>query len=205
MSKRTISDVVDADTSSPSSSQPPSKRRRASPPPHERVLPYLTPDSSIPTKPTTFQRPLPLLTFSYTPERVLEFTDSALRYFVEPPPNADLNYGYDRWIQRPEERGRLDGLLKGWLKASEGKGRVEGVGAVLWRGVMTKYVFVFVHTVRRPDPLGERILTSVYEETDSLELNVMKVKGIMYLEEHLSDAALRDKCVYSRRKRCALN
>jgi RAT1-interacting protein len=78
-----------------------------------------------------------LVTFSYTPEHILEFTDSALRYFVDPPPGADLNFGYERWVRRPEERGRLDSLLKAWAATGGGRG---GVGVVAWRGIMTKSV-----------------------------------------------------------------
>ncbi|KAF8910602.1 hypothetical protein CPB84DRAFT_1764102, partial [Gymnopilus junonius] len=39
-----------------------------------------------------------LTTFSYTPEHVQEFTDSALRYYVDPPPGANLSYGFERWV-----------------------------------------------------------------------------------------------------------
>ena len=98
-------------------------------------LSYIT--SSVSTPP--FQQPLPLLTFSYTPTRTLEFTDSALRYFVEPSRGADLNYGVERWIRRPEERGRIDGLLKAWGRIRS-RGGIGEVGVVTWRGVMTKYV-----------------------------------------------------------------
>lgn len=100
-------------------------------------LSYPTPSSPATTP--QFQQPLPLLTFSYTPTRTLEFTDSALRYFVDPPRGADLNFGVERWIRRPEERGRLDGLLKAWEKVTSAGG-VRDVGVVTWRGVMTKYV-----------------------------------------------------------------
>ena len=94
-----------------------------------------------------FQQPSPLLTFSYTSARKLEFTDSALRYYVPPPNGADLRYGYERWVKRPEEKGRIDGLLKAILKVHErmernevgsGSPWLENVGVVAWRGVMTK-------------------------------------------------------------------
>lgn len=38
-----------------------------------------------------------------------------------------------------------------------------------------------------------RILTAPYEDRDGWELNVMSVNGTLYLEEHLSEAKLRDK------------
>jgi len=93
-----------------------------------------------------FQLPQQLLTFSYTPEHVLEFTDSALRYFVHPPNGADLRYGYERWVKRPEEKGRIDNLLRAVSRTRQkmSSGNVSGsdwlktIGVVSWRGVMTK-------------------------------------------------------------------
>jgi RAT1-interacting protein len=132
--KRDISSLLGDDWHS----QPPTKIPRLHSPSPSKFqsyqLSYITP-SSVPTPP--FQQPLPLLTFSYTPTRTLEFTDSALRYFVEPSRGADLNYGVERWIRRPEERGRIDGLLKAWGRVRS-QGRIGEVGVVTWRGVMTK-------------------------------------------------------------------
>jgi len=36
-------------------------------------------------------------------------------------------------------------------------------------------------------------MTSPYEERDGLELNVMFVNGVMYFEEHTSEARLKEK------------
>ncbi|KAG2033307.1 RAI1 like PD-XK nuclease-domain-containing protein [Suillus americanus] len=126
--------------------------------------------------PPAFQRPSQLLTFSYSPSRVLQFDDSALRYFVNPPHGADLNYGYENWTRRPEERGRIDGLLSAWSRFKKSlNGQNPEIGVISWRGVITK------------------ILTAPYEERDVWELNVMCVNGTMYFEEHLSDAKLKEK------------
>lgn len=91
--------------------------------------------------PVPFQQPTPLTTFSYDSKRELRFDDSALRYYVDPPNGADLRHGYERWVKRPEEKGRLDGLLKAWLKVRSGfpDGFMNG-GVIAWRGVMTRYV-----------------------------------------------------------------
>ncbi|KAG1830626.1 hypothetical protein EV424DRAFT_1375660 [Suillus variegatus] len=113
-----------------------------------------------------FQRPSQLITFSYSPSRVLQFDDSALRYFVSPPHGADLNHGYKNWTRRPEERGRIDGLLSAWSR--------------------------FKTNLNGKIPRLE-ILTAPYEERDAWELNVMCVDGTMYFEEHLSDARLKEK------------
>ncbi|KAF8839526.1 RAI1-domain-containing protein [Paxillus ammoniavirescens] len=139
--------------------------------------------SHAPSKPPPFQQPTQLVTFSYTPDHVLEFNDSALRYFVDPPHGADLGYRYDRWIRRPDERGRLDALLMAWSRfkksLSEGnpssQSKPPDVSVMSWRGIMTK------------------ILIAPYEERDGWELNVMRVGETFYLEEHLTDAKLQEK------------
>jgi len=100
------------------------------------------PNTSRPTsKQTPFQQPTQILSFSYTPARTLEFTDSALRYFVEPPLGAKLAYGYERWARKPDSRGRIDGLLQAFSKAKDMSGvPLQDVSVVAWRGVMTRYV-----------------------------------------------------------------
>ncbi|PBK75857.1 RAI1-domain-containing protein [Armillaria solidipes] len=126
--------------------------------------------------PTPFQKPMPIISFSYTPSRTLEFNDLALRYFVDPPIGAQLSYGYDKWIRRPEEKGRIDGLLKALSRVkSNGKVALDDVAVVSWRGVMT------------------RILTAPYEDRDGWELNVMCINGTMYFEEHISNQKLSEK------------
>ncbi|KAH9915689.1 RAI1 like PD-XK nuclease-domain-containing protein [Fomitopsis serialis] len=180
-SKRKVSDAIGEEDARERSA----KRREVTQADTEHPIHKLSyPSTSAPARTVPFQQPAPLLTFSYTSVRELEFTDSALRYYVPPPNGAELRYGYERWVKRPEERGRLDGLLRAVSKMRErmdrseaGSGRrwLDGVGVVAWRGVMTK------------------ILTAPYEERDGWEMNVMDVGGTLYLEEHLSDAKLKDK------------
>ena|ERR1700728_1720113 len=116
-------------------------------------LRYPSISSQSPTRPTPFQKPVPLLTFSYNSSRVQEFTDSALRYFTQPPPNAKLNYGYDRWIRRPEQKGRLDELVTAWDRLRRSTGtecagiRGMDVGLITWRGVMTRYAGWLVYRI----------------------------------------------------------
>lgn len=105
------------------------------------TLAFPPPTTLATTHPPAFQQPLPLLTFSYTPAHVLEFSDAAMRYFVDPPRGADLNYGYERWVRRPDERGRLDSLLRAYARVRERPPAEAGsvdAGVVCWRGVMTK-------------------------------------------------------------------
>ncbi|SJL09830.1 uncharacterized protein ARMOST_13211 [Armillaria ostoyae] len=146
--------------------------------------------------PTPFQKPMPIISFSYTPSRTLEFNDLALRYFVDPPIGAQLSYGYDNWIRRPEEKGRIDGLLKALSRVkSNGKVALDDVAVVSWRGVMTRYI-----ASRPPSPSYRlisfsRILTAPYEDRDGWELNVMCINGTMYFEEHISNQKLSEKSV----------
>ncbi|KAK7682652.1 hypothetical protein QCA50_014452 [Cerrena zonata] len=145
-------------------------------------LSYPSPSEPIKTS-VPFQQPSSLLTFSYTPKHELVFNDSALRYYVQPPQGADLNYGYDRWIRRPDERGRIDNLLHAVSKARsrmdanghDGKAWLSSIGIISWRGVITK------------------IFTAPYEERDAWELNVMFRNGTLYFEEHLSEDRLVEK------------
>ncbi|KAJ7678982.1 RAI1-domain-containing protein [Mycena polygramma] len=176
MSKRNLSQLLnggDDDDARPTTKQ---RRRSHSPPAAPRTLDYPTLPAAPGPSPA-FQQPTQIISFSYTPAHVLEFTDSALRFLAAPPPRAQLAHGYDRWVRRPETRPRIDGLLRA-LSAARAKHHpalASGVGAVAWRGVLT------------------RILTAPYEERDGWALNVMCVDGILYFEEHLDDARLREK------------
>ncbi|KAI1788942.1 RAI1-domain-containing protein [Ganoderma leucocontextum] len=176
---------------SPEQSERPAKRVEteaglsASPEARQTTLAYPSTKPSQPTRSVPFQQPTGLLTFSYTPRRVLEFDNSALRYHIDPPPGADLRYGYERWTKRPEERGRLDGLLKAVERVMQkadtsmgpgsGKTWLRDIALVTWRGVMTK------------------ILTAPYEDRDGCVLNAMFVNGTLYLEEHTTEAKLAEK------------
>ncbi|KDR76133.1 hypothetical protein GALMADRAFT_462464 [Galerina marginata CBS 339.88] len=140
-------------------------------------LSYPDPSNSKP-KAIPFQQPSQLISFSYTPEHVQEFTDSALRYYVDPPLGSNLSYGYDRWVRKPDQRGRIDALLKAISNIKHDPKRGVGlpeIGVVSWRGVMTK------------------ILTAPYENRDGWELNVMSLNGTLYLEEHLTEDRLSEK------------
>ncbi|KAF9446833.1 RAI1-domain-containing protein [Macrolepiota fuliginosa MF-IS2] len=146
----------------------------------QRQLSY--PDTTTPLPrsvvPPPFQQPTQLMTFSYSEERELVFDDSALRYYVEPPRGAKLDYGYGQWVKQVEERGRIDSLLRALSRVRGDptrQGAVKELGVVSWRGVMTK------------------ILTAPYEERDGWELNVMNVNGTLYFEEYVSDTRVQEK------------
>lgn len=144
MSKRRLSSPPESEERSPKRLQ----SEEGPVAPTHTVVPYPSTDSSQSLRPVPFQQPTGLLTFSYTPKRVLEFNDSALRFYIDPPRGADLRYGYERWIKRPEERTRLDGLLRAVervmqktdqsLEPGSGKKWLKDISLVTWRGVMTK-------------------------------------------------------------------
>ncbi|KAG5636955.1 hypothetical protein H0H81_006303 [Sphagnurus paluster] len=210
MSKRSLSSYTnDGDGhgtdahSTGESSQPPRRPRldyddsAITPSSSTRAQTLTFPNISKPaSKPTPFQQPTQILSFSYTPSRTLEFSDSALRYFVEPPLGANLGYGYEQWIRKPDERGRIDGLLQAFSKAKGLPGvALHDVGVVAWRGVMTRYADSSQVYDALADALFDRvrILTSPYEEREGWDLNVMFVNGTMYFEEHLSEERLKEK------------
>ncbi|KAF9068988.1 hypothetical protein BDP27DRAFT_1326246, partial [Rhodocollybia butyracea] len=146
------------------------------------ILPYPSLKAPQPPKPTPFQKPAPLTTFSYDASHQLHFDDSALRYYIPPPlptPQSrpgnnsshysadlgvDLGYGYERWIRRPEERSRIDSLLRA---VERKKMKLSDVGVVAWRGVITR--------------------------CETWDMNVMLVNGTLYLEEHRSEEMIIEK------------
>jgi RAT1-interacting protein len=135
--KRAISNV---DLNQPLARRQPRLDHSLSPPPHvSSTLPYPSTSQSA-SRAVPFQRPLPLISFSYTNGHKLEFSDAAMRYYVNPPPGADLGHGYERWIRRPEERGRLDGLLRAISEIRRRGTSDPVINIVSWRGVMTKCV-----------------------------------------------------------------
>ncbi|KAF8582448.1 RAI1-domain-containing protein [Ramaria rubella] len=175
MSKRSIIAVLDG--------RDESDTRSVKPRTDNSIL-LLNSTQAAPSRPPPFQQPYQLLSFSYTslpsPQdasqriRSLEWNNSSMKYFISPPKSANLAYGYERWIKRPEEKGRLDGLLEACLR-SECEGERRRAGVIAWRGVITK------------------ILTAPYEDCDGWDLNVMCVDETLYLEEHLSEEKLREK------------
>ena len=105
-------------------------------PPQPAHLPF--PDTSrAPSAQIQLQQPVQLTSFSYNSAHELEFNDSALRYYVDPPPGARLDYGFHRWPTKIETRPRIDTLLKAYSRVRNEYAMGE-IGLVSWRGVMTK-------------------------------------------------------------------
>jgi hypothetical protein len=126
---------------------PPQRPRRSPPsgsPPAQRPTRSLQlPQQDASPHSVPFQKPSIVTTFSYTPDRELAFDHSALKYFVQPPLRADLGYRYDRWAKKPEEKGRLDNLLRAVARSGAVQSPSPFAGVVSWRGVMCKYATLF--------------------------------------------------------------
>ncbi|CAE6448598.1 unnamed protein product [Rhizoctonia solani] len=140
-----------------------------------RASQYTLPLETSPKDPSpAFGQPQQLTCFSYSPNRELRFDTSALKYYVPAPINADLGYRYEHWIKRPEERGRIDSLLRA-IEQEHVVGERKKGAFISWRGVMTK------------------LLTAPSENRDPVNLNLMFLDGCIYAEEHTTDAALAEK------------
>ncbi len=92
-------------------------------------------------QPPPFETRTSIISFSYDATRTIQWDSSALRYYVKPPPKADLSYGYDRFILH-EDKGRIDTLLEAFQRAKNERGTDLSNGVVSWRGVITKYVAI---------------------------------------------------------------
>ncbi|KAG9128077.1 decapping endonuclease targeting mRNA [Ceratobasidium sp. 392] len=125
-------------------------------------------------RPPAFGQPQQLTCFSYTPQRELCFDTSALKFYVPAPLNADLGYRYEHWTKRPEERGRIDSLLRAIEQEHVASERKKGA-FVAWRGVVTK------------------LMVAPFETRDAVDLNLMLLDGCIYAEEHSDDAKLAKK------------
>ncbi|CAE6413155.1 unnamed protein product [Rhizoctonia solani] len=140
-----------------------------------RVTQYTLSLETSPAEPSpAIGQPQQLTCFSYTPNRELRFDSSALKYYVPAPINADLGYRYEHWTKRPEERGRIDSLLRA-IGQDHIVGERKKGAFICWRGVMTK------------------LLTAPFENRDSVNLNLMFVDSCIYAEEHTTDTALAEK------------
>ncbi|QRW18248.1 nuclear 5'-3' exoribonuclease-interacting protein, Rai1p [Rhizoctonia solani] len=111
-----------------------------------RVTQYTLSLETSPAEPSpAIGQPQQLTCFSYTPNRELRFDSSALKYYVPAPINADLGYRYEHWTKRPEERGRIDSLLRA-IGQDHIVGERKKGAFICWRGVMTNCIYAEEHT-----------------------------------------------------------
>ncbi|WVQ73673.1 hypothetical protein IAR50_003253 [Cryptococcus sp. DSM 104548] len=127
------------------------------------ALPH--PSSLVSVPHPVYRQPHLIHTYSHNPDRSIVHDDSAMAYFDPAEIGSDLNYGFDRLVERDDVDEHLDGLVES-LEEMGRKGQ-EGErkgGIITWRGMLT------------------RLLTSPYESRDGWEMTAFALDGSVYLE-----------------------
>lgn len=147
------------------------------------------PHASLP--PISVQQPILMTTFSYDENKMLHLDDRAKRWYRVPPTmetsaqGADLNYGFERFQDKPHIPDPLDSVLYTLMhrahaepQATESVLRARQVPAdvlesevlrtqvITWRGILTKLCTAWSCHVHAPPMFRE-----------GFELNVMMVRG----------------------------
>ena len=154
-----------------------------------RLIPPLErPHAALP--PVSVQQPALLTTFSYDTAKRRLHDDSAKRWFREPPVGADLNYGFERYVEEPHVPDPLDSVLYTLMERAGGaldRTAVAGTPSispaavaaellrmqvVTWRGIMTKLCTAW--SLQTDGPPQFR---------DGFELNAMMLGDTLVLEE----------------------
>ena len=87
-----------------------------------------------------YRQPTLISTYSHSPDRSISHDDSSMAYYRPAPIGADLNYAFDRQVERDENIDEhLDGLCEALRRVWEtgGKGERKG-GIITWRGMITR-------------------------------------------------------------------
>ncbi|OCF79056.1 hypothetical protein I204_01000 [Kwoniella mangroviensis CBS 8886] len=125
------------------------------------------PPLSIRTPAPSYRKPTMVTTYSHQPDRTITHDDSSMTYYRAAPIGSDLNYGYDRRVERDESVDEhLDGLCDA-LREVRGPGQGERKGGIItWRGMITK------------------IMTAPYEDREGWEMTAIALDGSVYIELH---------------------
>lgn len=172
--------------------EPAAKRRRVERSPTPDDMPAASSlrlravESYATARPVAFQQPVHVAAFSYSPERELllgEQRDAALRYYCDPPQQADLEKGFDEavWHNDMVDEG-IDALLDTYVahelcqtcaltpvsSLAASKLDTRAIGLITWRGMLSKLLLAAyeVETAQRND-LGR--------PSDPWEVNAMLV------------------------------
>ncbi|BGP25699.1 decapping endonuclease targeting mRNA [Rhodotorula toruloides] len=176
------------------SSIPPGPSSPASAPAPSTSLPIRPPAHYLTSPPPTFQLPLHLTSFSYSPSRQLlldpQNKDDALAWYREPRMGSDLNRGFREavWRDGGVDEG-LDALLdtlSAWAARDPTGGTddvLSKVSVITWRGMMTKLMLAVYEADNAAK--GRRV--------DGWEMNAMVLDGCLYLEESNPPAKLAAK------------
>lgn len=98
------------------------------------------PPRSLTAPAPPYKRPTLLTTYSHQPDRSIQHDDSAMAYYSPAPTGCDLNYGFDRRIDRDEDVDEhLDGLCEALRNVEErGEAGERRGGIITWRGMITR-------------------------------------------------------------------
>ncbi|KAK2734026.1 decapping endonuclease targeting mRNA [Myotisia sp. PD_48] len=125
------------------------------------------------------RRPREVASFSYDEWHRFRLDDSSLRYYYPPSLPADLNAGFDTFVQRDEtEDKHLNALLDTMIATEKEKNRKYDVDIVTWRGMMTK------------------IFTAPYDKLNGFAMNATYFQGSIFIEEchehHLAQKMMQE-------------
>ncbi|KAG1446202.1 hypothetical protein G6F56_009650 [Rhizopus delemar] len=110
-----------------------------------------------------YKQPQELTCYSIDHQRHVHFDNSEMKYYY-PPSGKDLNFGYDKFIQRDESVAEhIDTLLDALTEMNNTS--TASVDIVTWRGIMTK------------------LLCTPFSRKDRWELRATKHNGTIYIEE----------------------
>ncbi|CCU97772.1 unnamed protein product [Malassezia sympodialis ATCC 42132] len=163
--------------------------------PVEPVAVLSRPHVSLP--PVSVQQPLLMSTFSYDENKMLHLDDSAKRWYRVPPTKetsaqgADLNYGFERFQDKPHIPDPLDSVLYTLMYRPSAQrpskepvmrapqvpvealeSEVLRAQIITWRGIMTKLCTAWSCHVQAPPMFRE-----------GFELNVMMLGDTLIIEE----------------------
>lgn len=98
------------------------------------------PPRHLAAPPPAYHRPVLISTYSHQPDRSIVHDDSSMAYYRPAPMGSDLNYAFDRRVERDESvEEHLDGLCEGLRRVIELGGNAERKGGVItWRGMITR-------------------------------------------------------------------
>ncbi len=98
------------------------------------------PPLSLRTQAPHYRKPHLITTYSHLPDRSTVPGDASMAYYSPCPVGADLNYAFDRRVERGEDvEEHLDGLCEALQWLGEAGERPERKGGIItWRGMITR-------------------------------------------------------------------
>ncbi|ORX39312.1 RAI1 like PD-XK nuclease-domain-containing protein [Kockovaella imperatae] len=127
------------------------------------------PPRSLTAPPPPYHLPTLIGTYSHLSDRTIVHDDTSMPYYRKAPVGCDLNYGFERRIERDEDlEEHLDGLCESLMEIEQRNGRpaLRQGSFITWRGMIT------------------RIMTAPFEERDGWEMTAIPLGGSIYVELH---------------------